>query len=261
MIARSGPLTDFRLDGRLIIVTGASDGLGRTFAETFAALGAHVVLAARRRDKLEKVQSAIVSAGGRAEVAVIDLYKLADVRMLASTVEHLAGAEDKLVLLNNAGIAFTKPALEVTEADWDAVIDLHVKGTFFCSQQIGALMLARGYGKIINLSSTWAAATDPGKSVYCAAKAAIGQLSAALSTEWAPRGVRVNALAPTATMTDSTKRNMAAHPDRAERLKSRIKLGRFAEPDDMLGAAVFLASSASDFVTGQTLFVDGGFTS
>jgi len=153
------------------------------------------------------------------------------------------------------------PALDVTEAEWDALIDLHVKGTFFCSQQIGALMLSRGYGKIINLSSAWAASTDVGKSAYCAAKAAIGHLSAALSTEWAPQGVRVNALAPTTTMTEFVKGTMAARPDRAERLKSRIKLGRFAAPDDMIGAAVFLASAASDFVTGQTLFVDGGFSS
>ena len=255
------PLAAFRLDGRLITVTGASDGLGRAFAEAFAALGARVVLAARRRDKLEEVQRAIIAAGGRAEVAVTDVCKLADIRALADTVARLAGADDRLVLVNNAGLGFTRPALDVTEDEWDALFDLHVKGTFFCSQQIGALMLARGYGKIINLSSAWAASTDIGKSAYCTAKAAIGHLSAALSTEWAPQGVRVNALAPTTTLTDFVKGTMAARPDRAERLKSRIKLGRFAVPDDMIGAAVFLASAASDFVTGQTLFVDGGFSS
>ncbi len=259
-MAPSDTLANFRLDGRLIIVTGASDGLGRAFAESFAALGARIVLVARRREKLEEVQDAIVSAGGKAVVAITDLYVLANIRALAATVEGLAWADEKLVLVNNAGFSFTKPALEVTEADWDALIDLHLKSTFFCSQQIGALMLGRGYGKIINLSSTWAAATAAGKSVYCTAKAGIGQLSAALSTEWAPRGVRVNALAPTATLTDAVKRNKAANPERHQRLMSRIKLGRFAEPDDLVGAAIFLASAASDFVTGQTLFVDGGFT-
>ena len=100
-------------------------------------------------------------------------------------------------------------------AEWDGLIDLHVKGTFFCSQRIGALMLARGYGKIINLSSAWAVSTDDGKSVYCTAKAAIGHMTAALSTEWAPRGVRVNALAPTTTMTDFVKGTMVSRPDRA----------------------------------------------
>ena len=147
----SDPLASFRLDGRLITVTGASDGLGRTFAEAFAALGARVVLAARRRDKLEEVQRAIASAGGRAEVVVTDLCELTDIRALAADRRAPGRRDDKLVLVNNAGLGFTKPALDVTEAEWDALFDLHVKGTFFCSQQIGALMLARGYGKIINL--------------------------------------------------------------------------------------------------------------
>ncbi len=259
-MADSDLLANFRLDGRFIIVTGASGGLGRMFAETFAALGARVLLVARRREKLEQVRDAIASAGGKAELAVVDLYRLADIRMLAATVARLSHPEEKLVLVNNAGFSFTKPVLEVTEADWDTLIDVHLKGTFFCSQQIGAMMIARGYGKIINLSSTWAAATAAGKSVYCTAKAGIGQLSAALSSEWAPQGVRVNALAPTATLTEAVKRNKAAHPERHARLMSRIKLGRFAEPDDLIGGAIFLASAASDFVTGQTLFVDGGFT-
>jgi 2-deoxy-D-gluconate 3-dehydrogenase len=189
-----------------------------------------------------------------------DILKTADIQALADAVAGFAKDSDRLVLVNNAGLGFTKPALEVTEADWDSLIDLHVKGTYFCSQRIGALMLARGYGKIINLSSAWAASTDTGKSVYCTAKAAVGHMTAALSTEWAPRGVRVNALAPTTTMTDFVKGTMMANQDRAECLKGRIKLGRFAEPSDMVGAAVFLASAASDFVTGQTLFVDGGFS-
>jgi len=249
------PLTAFRLDGRLVVVTGASEGLGRLFAETFAACGARLVLVARRRDRLEAVQQAIASAGGRAEVVVTDLCNLDDIRRMAAAVGRLAAADEKLVLFNNAGLGFTKPALDVTEADWDTLFDLHAKAAFFCAQQIGALMLARGYGKIINLASTWAVATDMGKSTYGAAKAAVRQLTAALSTEWAAQGVRVNALAPTTTLTDFVRKNIAAQPERFDRLKSRIKLGRFAEPN-----ALFLASAASDFVTGQTLFVDGGFT-
>ena len=254
------PLPSFRLDDRLVVVTGSSSGLGRTFAEAFARLGARVVLAARRRDNLAKVARAIVDAGDRAEVVPTDNLRLDGIQALADAVAGFAAEDDRIVLVNNAGLGFTKPALEVTEADWDGLIDLHVKGTFFCSQRIGALMLARGYGKIINLSSAWAASTDVDKSVYCTAKAAIRHMTAALSTEWAPRGVRVNALAPTTTMTDFVKDSLAARQDRAERLARRIKLGRFAEPSDIVGAAVFLASSASDFITGQTLFVDGGFT-
>jgi NAD(P)-dependent dehydrogenase (short-subunit alcohol dehydrogenase family) len=250
------PLASFRLDDRLIVVTGASEGIGRAFAEHFAAAGAQLVLASRRKEKLDEVRRAI---GGSAEVVPTDVTKLGDIAGLANAVAALA-KDRKLVLVNNAGFGHTKPAAEVSEEEWDRLHDTHVKGTFFCCQKIGALMLDRGYGKIVNLSSSWSASTDAGKSAYGAAKAAVSHLTRALSTEWAPRGVRVNALAPTATLTDFVKKSFAASPERAERLKSRIKLGRFAEPSDLLGAALFLASAASDFVTGQTIFVDGGFT-
>jgi len=260
-IANDDPLASFRLDDRLIIVTGSSEGIGRVFAEGFARAGAFVVLASRRREKLEEVRHFITARGGRAEVVPTDVSQLADICALAETVRRLAqGDERRVVLVNNAGFGFTKPALEVAEQDWNTLFDIHVKGTFFCSQQIAPLMIERGYGKIINLSSTWSVATEAGKSVYCAAKAAISHLTAALSTEWAPLGIRVNALAPATTMTEFVKGTMAKNPTRAERLLSRIKLGRFEQPSDLLGAAVFLASGASDFVTGQTLFVDGGFT-
>jgi NAD(P)-dependent dehydrogenase (short-subunit alcohol dehydrogenase family) len=260
-IANDDPVASFRLDDRLIIVTGSSEGIGRVFAESFARAGAFVVLASRRREKLEEVRHSIVARGGRAEVVPTDVSQLADIYSLAKTVRRLAqGDERRVVLVNNAGFGFTKPALEVAEQDWNTLFDIHVKGTFFCSQQIAPLMIERGYGKIINLSSTWSVATEAGKSVYCAAKAAISHLTAALSTEWAPLGVRVNALAPATTMTEFVKGTMSRNPARAERLLSRIKLGRFEQPSDLLGAAVFLASGASDFVTGQTLFVDGGFT-
>ena len=259
--APGDPLASFRLDDRLIVVTGASEGIGRAFAECFASAGAQLVLASRQKDKLEQVRAGIAARGGRAEVVPTDVTRLADIARLADAVGVLAkGSERKLVLVNNAGFGHTKAALEVSEEEWDRLHDTHVKGTFFCCQKIGALMLERGYGKIVNLSSSWSATTDAGKSAYGAAKAAVRYLTAALSTEWAPRGVRVNAIAPTATLTDFVVRSFAASPERAERLKSRIKLGRFAQTDDLLGAGVYLASAASDYVTGQTLFVDGGFT-
>jgi 2-deoxy-D-gluconate 3-dehydrogenase len=255
------PLASFRLDDRLIVVTGASRGIGRYLAEGYARAGALVVLASRRADKLAEVQGSIAAHGGRAEVVPADVSRLDDVAALADAVGKLLRRDERrIVLVNNAGLGFTKAALEVDEADWERVFEAQVKGTFFCAQRIGALMLERGYGKIINMSSTWAVRSEAGKSVYCAAKAAISQLTAALSTEWAPRGVRVNALAPATTMTDAGRARMDADPARAALLMSRIRLGRFAEPSDLLGAAVFLASAASDFVTGQTLFVDGGFT-
>ena len=259
--APGDPLASFRLDDRLIVVTGASEGIGRAFAECFAKAGAQLVLASRQKDKLEQVRAGIAASGGKAEVVPSDVTRMEDIARLAATVAALAKGNDrKLVLVNNAGFGFTRDALQTSEAEWDLLFDTHVRGTFFCCQKIGALMLDRGYGKIVNLSSSWSAATDTGKSAYGAAKAAVSYLTAALSTEWAPRGVRVNALAPTATLTDFVKNTFARSPERAERLRSRIKLGRFAETSDLLGTALFLASGASDFVTGQTIFVDGGFT-
>jgi 2-deoxy-D-gluconate 3-dehydrogenase len=254
------PLPDLRLDGRLIVVTGSSEGIGRAFAVAYARSGAEVVLVSRRPEKLAEVQATVQSFGGTAHVIPADLSRMEHIQSLPGRIRDILGERSlSLVLVNNAGFGFTKPATEVTESDWDRVIDLQVKGTFFCSQGLGRLMMERGYGKIINLSSTWSASTDAGKSVYGMAKAAVTYLTAALSTEWAPMGVRVNALAPTTTLSENTERILADNPGRAHGLLRRIKLGRFAEPQDLLGAALFLASSASDFMTGQTLFIDGGW--
>lgn len=256
----SDELPSFRLDGRLAVITGASEGIGRAFALAYSRAGAEVVLVSRTREKLLKVQNSIEANGGHAHVLCADVGKTDDVRSIERGVAKLVKNQRvPLVLVNCAGLGLTKPALEVTEDDWDRMLDVHAKGTFFCCQSLGRLMIERGYGKIINLSSTWSASTDMGKSVYGAAKAGVSYLTAALSTEWAPLGVRVNAIAPTATLTERVSRSFREDEARSQRLLSRIKLGRFAEPSDLIGAALFLASPASDFVTGHTLFVDGGW--
>lgn len=255
-------LPSFRLDGRLAVITGASDGIGRAFALAYARSGAEVVLVSRTKEKLTEVQAAVEAAGGRAHVVRADVSKFDEIQRIELEVSRLLAGQPKdraLVLVNCAGFGFTKPALETTEEDWDRLLDTHLKGTFFCCQALARRMIERGYGKIINLSSTWSSSTDMGKSVYGAAKAGVSYLTAALSTEWAPLGVRVNAIAPTSTLTESTSRSFRENEARAQRLLSRIKLGRFAEPSDLVGAAVFLASPASDFITGHTLFVDGGW--
>jgi NAD(P)-dependent dehydrogenase (short-subunit alcohol dehydrogenase family) len=256
----SDELPSFRLDGRLAVVTGASQGIGRAFALAYSRAGAEVVLVSRGREKLLEAQRAVEITGGTAHIICADLGEIDDIRRLEQDVLKLVEGRDLgLVLVNSAGFGFTKPALEVTEEDWDRVLDVHTKGTFFCCQVFGRRMIERGYGKIINLSSTWSASTDDGKSVYGIAKAGVSYLTAALSTEWAPLGVRVNAIAPTSTLTESTSLVFRENPARAGRLRSRIKLGRFAEPSDLVGAALFLASPASDFISGHTLFVDGGW--
>jgi len=244
----------------LAVITGASDGIGRAVALAYSRSGAEVVLVSRTQEKLLEVQRAVEIAGGRAHIVSADVGNIMEIRSIDKEVSRLVMDRDfALVLVNCAGFGFTKPALDITEEDWDRILDVHAKGTFFCCQCLGRLMIERGYGKIINLSSTWSVSTDMGKSVYGAAKAGVSYLTAALSTEWAPLGVRVNAIAPTSTLTETTSRSFRENEARAQRLLSRIKLGRFAEPSDLVGAALFLASPASDFVTGHTLFVDGGW--
>lgn len=260
--AASDPLAlpSFRLDGRLAVITGASEGIGCLFARVFAASGATVVMAARSLDKLEHARNAIAAEGGNAHVAQTDVTSIESLAALASKASEIARAGgEKLILVNNAGFGFTKLAVDITEQDWDAIFDTHAKATFFSSQKHAAFMLEQGYGKIINMSSTWSASSDVGKAPYSSAKAAISRMTAALSTEWAKDGIRVNALAPTTTMTEFTSKSMQERPDRAAKLLSRIPIGRFAQPEDLVGAAIFLASEASDFITGQTLFVDGGW--
>jgi 2-dehydro-3-deoxy-D-gluconate 5-dehydrogenase len=255
------PLPSFLLDNHLIVITGASQGIGQSMAETYAALGARVVLSARNMDKLDEVQAGIVGAGGRAEVVQTDVTKLDEISRLADHVGDLLKGDDDttLVLVNNAGLGFTKPMLEITEDDWDNLYDLNVKATFFCCQKIAPYMLDRGYGKIINLGSAWGKTSGRGKSAYSSSKAAVERLTVNLSTEWLPEGIRVNSIAPTATKTPFTAVTMAADPARFEGIRKRITLGRFVETSDLLGAAVFLATQASDFISGQTLYVDGGF--
>jgi 2-deoxy-D-gluconate 3-dehydrogenase len=255
-----GDLPSFRLDGRLAVITGASQGIGRTFALAYAQAGAELVLAGRDEGRLREVQRSIESAGGRAHRISADLGKMEGVRSLEREVCGIVEAsKQQLILVNCAGFGFTKAALEITEQDWDQVLDVHAKAAFFCSQFMGKLMIARKYGKIINLSSTWSTSTDVGKSVYGLAKAGVSYMTAALSTEWGPLGVRVNAIAPTTTLSENTGQAMRENEARAGRLRGRIILGRFAEPSDLVGAALFLASPASDFVTGHTLYVDGGW--
>ena len=259
---KNDDLPSFRLDGRLAVITGASDGIGRAFALAYARSGAELVLVSRNREKLEAVKASVEEIAGRAHVVTADVRKIEDIRKVEQEVSRLLQNQPKdraLVLVNCAGFGFTKPALDTTEEEWDRLIDTHLKGTFFCCQALGRLMVERGYGKIINLSSTWSTSTDMGKSVYGAVKAGVSYLTAALSTEWAPLGVRVNAIGPTSTLTESTSRSFRENEARAQKLLSKVKLGRFAEPSDLVGAAIFLASPASDFVTGHTLFVDGGW--
>ena len=252
----SNHLDQFDLTGRVAVITGASEGIGHDLALGLAGAGANIVVCSRREQKLKGVKREIEKVGRRAEFFTLDVQEIESIERLRTFILDRFGKVD--VLVNNAGFAVTKPAWDTTEQEWDAMLDTGLKGIFFCCQIIGRIMRDQNYGKIINMSSTFSRSTAIGRSVYAAVKAGVSHLTEALAVEWAPVGIRVNALAPTAVNT----------PTRAKVLKGevlkmvlkRIPLGRLATSDDLLGATIFLASSASDFVTGQTLFVDGGWT-
>ena len=248
-------LNQFRLTGRVAVVTGASEGIGRAIALGLAEAGAEVIISSRREEKLKEVQAEIKKMGRRAEVCLLDICKLTDIRKLRDFALERFGKVD--ILVNNAGFAVTKPAWDVTEDEWNLMNDTGFKGLFFSCQIIGSIMRQRGYGKIINLSSTFSRSIVKGRSVYGGIKAGVSHLTEALAFEWAPDGIRVNALAPTAVLTPSRKDTLKGEV--LKTILSRIPLGRLATPEDLVGGVIYLSSPASDFVTGHTLFVDGGW--
>ncbi len=248
-------LDRFSLSGRVAIVTGASEGIGEAIARGLAEAGAEVVLCSRREEKLKDVKAEIEKAGGKAGLFVLDVCKLGDIERLRDFTLKRSGKVD--ILVNNAAFTVTKPAWEVTEDEWNRMMDTGFKGLFFCCQIIGSSMRQRGYGKIINLSSTFSRSIIKGRSVYGGIKAGVSHLTEALALEWGADGIRVNALAPTAVLTPSRRDLLKGEV--LERILSRIPLGRLATPEDLVNAAVYLSGPASDFITGHTLFVDGGW--
>jgi len=248
-------MRQFSLSDKVAVVTGASEGIGEALARGMAEAGADVLICSRREAKLKQVQVQIEQKGRRAEVFVLDVCRLDQIQRLRDFARERFGKVD--ILVNNAAFTVTKPAWEVTEEEWDVMVDTGFKGLFFCCQVIGSIMRQRGYGKIINLSSTFSRSIIKGRSVYGGIKAGVSHLTEALALEWASDGIRVNALAPTAVLTPSRKETLKGEV--LQRILSRIPLGRLATPEDLVSAAGYVSSPASDFVTGHTLFVDGGW--
>jgi NAD(P)-dependent dehydrogenase (short-subunit alcohol dehydrogenase family) len=250
-------LESFRLDGKVALVTGGARGLGRTMATALAEAGADIALSGRSIEACQEAADAIAAATGRrVRGFAADVTKLADIERLASEVEAALGPVD--ILVNNAGINIRGPLQQLTEADWDAVIDTNLKGPFLCARAFGPGMVARGWGRVVNLASVLGHIALPGRAPYCSSKAGVVNLTRVLALEWAGTGVTANAICPGAFATEMN-RSLLDDPVKYKEFVAQIPMGRWGELDEMTGAIVYLASNASSYVTGTSIVVDGGW--
>ncbi len=251
----SGP--SFRLDGKVVLVTGASKGIGYGLAKALAGAGARVAVAARDSESLGRLADQIGREGGEAKAFALDLNDVSSLRPSVEAVASHFGSLD--ILVNNAGLGDNCPAEDVVEADWDRMMGVNLKGVFFAAQAAGRIMLAQGSGRIINMSSQAGSVGIRDHAVYCASKGGVDQLTRVLALEWGHRGVTVNAVAPTFIYTPGTAERLD-RPDYLKSVLDRLPIGRVGTIDDVAGAVVYLASPAGAMVNGAVLMVDGGWT-
>lgn len=245
----------FDLSGRVALVTGASQGLGQRFARVLAGHGAAVALAARQIDRLETLRHELFEQGRHAAAIGLDVTDASSVEQAIATTEDVLGPIG--ILINNAGIAVTKPLLEQSEAEWDRVLDTNLKGAFLVAQAVGRRMAAHGGGSIVNVASVLSFGVVGQLAPYAVSKAGIWQLTRAMALELARHDVRVNALAPGYIETEMNRGFV--HSEAGERMRKRVPQRRFGTPEDLDGALLLLASDASRYMTGSVITVDGGF--
>jgi gluconate 5-dehydrogenase len=243
------------LTGRTVVVTGGGGGLGSAMARGLAEAGAAVAVTDVDPDRARVVAGAVEAAGGRALAERLDVTVPEDIERVMEAVVAELGPIDGLV--NAAGITRRGPAADFPRADWDRVLDVNLTGTFLCCQAAGRRMVARGRGAIVNVASIAGHIGLPGTIAYIAAKGGVVMLTRGLAVEWAPYGVRVNALAPSWFATDMGNL-IDREPGYRERVLRRVPLGRLGRPEELAGATVFLLSDAASMVTGHVLAVDGG---
>lgn len=247
----------FSLAGRTALVTGASRGIGFAIATALAEAGAHVILNGRTRATLDEAAARLRATGARVDVSVFDVTDAAAVKTAVDSIE--ASLAPLAILVNNAGMQRRAPLDQFDDADWRELMTINLDSVYYVSKAVAPHMIARGRGKIINIGSVQCELARPGIAPYTASKGAVKNLTKGMCADWARYGLQVNALAPGYFATPLTK---ALVEDAAfdDWLRKRTPAGRWGKLEDLYGAAVFLASNASDFVNGQTLYVDGGMT-
>jgi NAD(P)-dependent dehydrogenase (short-subunit alcohol dehydrogenase family) len=255
----SGSVMDrFRIDGRVALVTGGSRGLGRVIAEALASAGANVALTARQLETALRAADEIALSTGRNILPLaVDVTVRSSVEHMVEQVERVLGRID--ILVNNAGVNIRGPIEELSEDDWDAVVDTNLKGPWLCCRAVAPVMKSRKWGRVINVSSMLAKISLPGRTPYASSKGGLTLLTKTLALEWAKDGINVNALCPGPFATEINTPLLNDPAARAQ-MEANVPLARWGDPAELGPAAVFLASEASSFMTGATLFIDGGYT-
>ncbi len=249
----------FKLNGKIAIVSGGAGGIGEALALGLGMHGATVVVSSRNQEAISKVAQQITSASGnRASAIAVDVTDEQSVFQLVETVKNQYGRVD--IMVNAMGLNIKHDAFEYPVEDWDRLFAVNVKGTMLACKAAGKVMREQKEGAIINLSSVRGIrGYTGGNTGYCATKGAVELITKALALEWAPHGIRVNAIGPALIITPGT-RHIADNPELAKKYAAAVPMGRIGLPEDLVGACVFLASGAAGFITGQTIYVDGGLT-